>query len=133
MARHTFVCSAGRRIDIQPCKFSPGLIRLQILSANKEILGSCTFEPGIAGVIVQALELEGAAAETASDASCEARSANTDWARGPVDPADLLSMESKRVIETARVDAMCAKAKDLAQKDFARQLDKMRNHDGVSL
>lgn len=95
MSRHTFACSAGRRVDVQPDKFSPGLVRLQILSANKEILGSCTLNASIAGLLAQALLIEAEKAEIsishfrppvgqisandAADAACEESSKGTNW------------------------------------------------------
>lgn len=134
MSRHTFICSAGRRIDVQPDKFTPGLIRIQILSANREILGSITIDPAGAAVLAQALQIEAEAVEPglgrdaidAADTACEASSAHVRWDIGPIDKKALLSKESLRVIEKARLE----------DEMYARQLDKIRTDEifgGVAL
>lgn len=64
MARHTFVCSAGRRLDIQPCKTSPGLVQIQILSSDRQVMASCSVDASTAAVISQAFGIEAAAVES---------------------------------------------------------------------
>lgn len=72
MARHTVICSAGRRLDIQPCKTSPGLVQVQILGADRQVMASCTVDANAAEVLSQAFEIEASAAKalTIGKASC---------------------------------------------------------------
>lgn len=69
MARHTIVCAAGRRIDIQPSKTTPGLVQVQILGADRQVIASCTVDANAAEVLSQAFEIEAHAAAEISNAA----------------------------------------------------------------
>lgn len=69
MARHTVLCSAGRRLDVQPCKTSPGLVQVQILGADRQVIASCTIDANAAAVLSQALDIEAHAAAEISNAA----------------------------------------------------------------
>jgi hypothetical protein len=65
MGRHTVVGVAGRRVEVQPCNDSKmvGLVRVQILGADRQALGFVTLTADGAAILAQALTLEAKAAE----------------------------------------------------------------------
>ena len=63
MSNHTFVCSSGRRLNIRPSKTSPGLVEISILSADRELVASCTMCASSADVASKAMAMEALAAE----------------------------------------------------------------------
>lgn len=63
MAIHTFICSAGRRLNIRPSKTSPGLVEISILNADRDLVASCTMCASSADVASKALAMEALAAE----------------------------------------------------------------------
>jgi hypothetical protein len=69
MARHTIVCAAGRRIDIQPSKTTPGFVQVQILGADRQVMASCTMDANAAAVLSQAFDIEAHAAAEVSNAA----------------------------------------------------------------
>lgn len=69
MARHTIICAAGRRIDIQPSKTTPGLVQVQILGADRQVMASCTVDANAAAVLSLAFDIEAHAAAEISNAA----------------------------------------------------------------
>ena len=58
MAKHTFICSSGRRLLVNPCKVNPALVRVSILSSDRQEIAAVTIDPHTAAVISQALDIE---------------------------------------------------------------------------
>lgn len=55
--KSTIVCLAGKRLQIQPSKTAPGRVLLQILSADREVQASVTFDAvGVAEIVEGAIE-----------------------------------------------------------------------------
>lgn len=63
MSSHTIVCLAGKRLQVKPSLTSPGMVLVQILSADRAVQASVTVDPAAAGVLSLAFELEGREAE----------------------------------------------------------------------
>jgi hypothetical protein len=62
MARHTFICAAGRRIAFAPSNIENGCIQFQVLDANRAPLVTLQMSPDLAAIIAEALNLEAVAA-----------------------------------------------------------------------
>jgi hypothetical protein len=63
MSMTTVICSSGRRLNVQPCKTSPGKVQISILNANRELVASCTMDAHSADVAAKAIAMEALAAD----------------------------------------------------------------------
>ena len=58
MAKNIIVGLAGRRLEVRPSPTSPGCVLVQIVLANREVLGSVTLDMHCAAAAGNALQLE---------------------------------------------------------------------------
>lgn len=71
MARFTFVCLAGKRLQIAPSPTAPGRLLIQILSADREVQASLTMEAEHGGALIAGVEASARAAVAAGRAQDE--------------------------------------------------------------
>lgn len=57
MSKHTFICAAGRRLEITESKTTPGAVQITILSADRSHLAQITTDAPTAGVMAMAFDV----------------------------------------------------------------------------